>query len=550
TFRGMRIVKSKIKEYITRNRYETLNREELTRFFKPSDFKIFEDSAVVNQQEQKRRTQIIFKTLKFIFEHVYIPILTSFFYITEGYSNYKIFYYPLKTWTYFTNKHFEKFLENFSETSVPQNHMIKPRCIPKENGFRVVVNKSKKDENGKSENLKLSNHHLIISEERKRNYGNSLLDYNEIFSKFLKYDFRNCYMIKFDIKGCFDNIPHAIFEEELKKFFRQEKYHVKKYSSITMKSGRIVTKKHITSLDGSKDSKNFPFGENHCKNEILFDHAFIDIKKKENLIKEIMDFITQNTLIIGKKKFIQMKGLPQGSILSPILCSIFFQYLDKNFFDKYIKKGRLFRYVDDFLIATPDISEIIAIFDNFAQVEQEGISLNFDKTEANFNFQYISSSKMKTDQPVNLDKKQDLTFCGIRISCEGAKLGCDYKRINFMGAFSSDKPGQAMRIKLIRFACKFFKTLYFHLQNIHRYQNIYIFWIQISRRMMSFLRKMPFINKKFVYSVLEMLDTSLMAFFIREHLIFDRNKIKAIKESAFADSGLTFFIEIKSDNKI
>ncbi|KRH91770.1 putative telomerase reverse transcriptase, partial [Pseudoloma neurophilia] len=37
TFRGMRIVKSKIKEYITRNRYETLNREELTRFFKPSD---------------------------------------------------------------------------------------------------------------------------------------------------------------------------------------------------------------------------------------------------------------------------------------------------------------------------------------------------------------------------------------------------------------------------------------------------------------------------------------------------------------------------------
>lgn len=551
SFRGMRILKSKINEYITRNRYETINRYELTSHFKISHFKIFKNHIVANSQDHVRKNDIIFKLLKSVFEHIYIPILSNFLYITEGYSNYKIFFYPRKMWSHFSNEHLKYFLRNFSRTYIPNSFGVNPRCIPKQNGFRVVVNKSKKDGTGRSENLKLANHHLILSEEMKKNYQNSLLNYNDIFIKFRHFNFYNCYILKFDIEGCFDSIPHSIFQEELKKLLSCDIYHVKKYYSLSIKGDKIVTKRNLNPFDGSRNHKNFPFTKKHNPNEILYDNVYIDIKKKDNLIKEINNFITQNTLIFENSLYVQRRGLPQGSILSPILCYIFFEYLDRQFFNQHIKLGKIFRYVDDFLVATPDISELYNLFKNINEIEKKGIKLNMSKIEANFdlgsmiyedNGKIIAHKTPPSDIKHNADK--DITFCGMKIACIGAKINHDSAKTNFAGSFSSFRPGLALKRKILRFSHKFFKKIYFDTENIKRYQNIYLYWIHICRRILNFMRKLPFINKKFIYEILNGVHTDLERFLKNDGLFLNLHKILNIKNSAMSDSGLLTYLEI------
>jgi len=56
---------------------------------------------------------------------------------------------------------------------------------------------------------------------------------------------------------------------------------------------------------------------------------------------------------MGKKYFRQRVGIPQGSVLSTILCNIYYAHLEKNklaFMDD--GDGILLRLIDDFLFIT------------------------------------------------------------------------------------------------------------------------------------------------------------------------------------------------------
>lgn len=554
SYKGLRILKSKIFEYIRKNRYETFNESELIRFFKFSHFKIFNIRKNLCQLEFIRRRKIILRIMKFIFEFIVNPILSNFFYLTEGYNNFKVFYYTRKSWNYFTEFHLKSFLNRFKKTDMVSHFPVKPRCIPKMNDFRIIINKSKRNLKGKSENLLFSQHHAILSEEQKNDFRNSLIDYNQIFKKIEEIDFSNYFIFKFDINGCFDNIPHKNFTIILRKFLKRTIYRISGYNMLHVKGKNILNKKSNIFFDEHQKFPDFLFDKEKCESEIYWDDVYVNIKSKESLIREITSFITQNIITFQNENYVQVKGLPQGSILSPILCSLYFQYLDEIFFNKIIQKGHIFRYVDDFLIFTPCLNEIIELIVKFKSIANLGISMNIKKIESNFGLENIINSE---DSMYNINRNELLKnlnsypkldkcvlFCGLRISCKGTKINLSSEKLNYSSAYYSNQPGQAIKYKIIRFFKKLHKKVYFSRKNAYKYQNIYICWIYTFRKILGLIRKLDFINKKFIEKLIQILHTIFLQFLENLNFRISDYFFSNIRRKAMIDSGLFYFLNI------
>jgi hypothetical protein len=79
-------------------------------------------------------------------------------------------------------------------------------------------------------------------------------------------------------------------------------------------------------------------------------------------------------------------GLPQGSILSPVLANIYAHYVVDLWFEKVVPKHlvgqvRIFRYCDDFIVACTDTRDVDKIIRSLEKrLAKFGLTLNREKT--------------------------------------------------------------------------------------------------------------------------------------------------------------------------
>ena len=57
-------------------------------------------------------------------------------------------------------------------------------------------------------------------------------------------------------------------------------------------------------------------------------------KTKENILSEISTLINKTVVKFDNKYYLKTEGVPQGSVLSPILCALYYSELDKLIFNK------------------------------------------------------------------------------------------------------------------------------------------------------------------------------------------------------------------------
>jgi telomerase reverse transcriptase len=107
--------------------------------------------------------------------------------------------------------------------------------------------------------------------------------------------------------------------------------------------------------------------------------------------------------------FKQKKGIPQGSFLSTLLCSLFYGQFDKDTgLIDFPSDDLVMRYVDDFLIISP-CRERLERFAKYLQggFPEFGIKINGDKTR------FSCGSEI-------------FTWCGLRINPETLDISPDY----------------------------------------------------------------------------------------------------------------------------
>ena len=72
--------------------------------------------------------------------------------------------------------------------------------------------------------------------------------------------------------------------------------------------------------------------------------------RREQILALLEEHILRNIVRIGSQFYLQKSGIPQGSVLSPLLCSVFLGHVDRHFFDPLLQQPATAEVLDKELL--------------------------------------------------------------------------------------------------------------------------------------------------------------------------------------------------------
>ncbi|XP_031844983.1 telomerase reverse transcriptase isoform X2 [Nomia melanderi] len=132
--------------------------------------------------------------------------------------------------------------------------------------------------------------------------------------------------------------------------------------------------------------------------------------QKRWLLQRIRKYIFHQRVQVGKQTYIIGKGVVQGTMLSPILSEIYYNFVLQKQMTLFTNRGEIIRYVDDILYITDN--EVFA--KQFLQFVQEGIP------QYNCYFK-----KLKTQSNI-ANSTNTITYIGYNINCDTLEVEPKY----------------------------------------------------------------------------------------------------------------------------
>jgi telomerase reverse transcriptase len=279
--------------------------------------------------------------------------------------------------------------------------------------------------------------------------GSSLFSVGDLYKKLraFKSHLQNAstslYFAKVDVKSAFDTIPQAAVIQLMSSIPSESEYRISKHMEMKPKDGyreggsnTKPIRRWISLAKAPDDFKNF---DEHLEsdlaagrtNTVFVENVVNQFRDKDELLSLLTEHVQRNMVKIGKKLYRQKEGIPQGSVLSSLLCSYF--YADLEAHELQFLRSRdslLLRLIDDFLLITTDRSHA----KKFLQVMHDGlpsygVRVNPDKTLANFEA-VINDKKI-----MRLVGKRGFPYCGCFIDTKTLDITKDRERRKDMGEF-------------------------------------------------------------------------------------------------------------------
>ncbi|KAI9697650.1 MAG: hypothetical protein M1836_004600 [Candelina mexicana] len=401
------------------------------------------------QSDMLKRIEIFQELIYYLFDSFLIPLIRSNFYVTESniHRN-RIFFYRHDVWRSFSEPSMTSLrLSMFEELKTGSAKKLldkrslgfsQIRLLPKETGVRPIMNlrrrvirkQNGRDILGRSINSVMTpvynmlNYEKVCSPEyllflilkvvykgaQPTKLGSALFSVGDMYSRLKSFKTRlkglygneQClYFAKVDVQSCFDTIPQAKIIRLVEKLVSEEEYRFTRHAEIKPSElhqtrsvptvGVKPARKFIANARASGDYSSF---EQVVRTElargrkrtIFVETMAQSLQKKEQLLELLREHVQRNIVKIGKKFYRQKDGIPQGSILSSLLCNFFYADLEQqrlDFLDP--QRSILLRLIDDFLLITVDRTQAR----RFLQVMHEGnpaygVSVNTKKSLTNF----------------------------------------------------------------------------------------------------------------------------------------------------------------------
>ncbi|KAM6349543.1 telomerase reverse transcriptase [Podargus strigoides] len=490
-----------VKAFISMGKFGKLSLQELMWKMRVNDcvwLRLVKGDHFVPAYEHCFREELLAKFLYWLMDTYVVELLRSFFYITETmFQKNMLFYYRKFIWGKLQNigirNHFAKVhlraLSSEEIEAIRKKKYIpvasKLRFIPKVNGLRPIVkvsgvveaqafSRESREKKMHHYNTRLKNLFSVLNYERTVNtsfIGSSVFGKDDIYKTWKKFvtevlesggEIPHFYYVKADVSRAYDTIPHDKLVEVISRILNPEKrtvYCIRRYAVIMITSSgkaRRFYRRHVSTFKNfMPDMKQFVSQlqkDASLQNAIIIEQSLTFNETSSSLFTFFLQMIHSNILEIGNRYYLQCCGIPQGSILSTLLCSLCYGDMENKLLCGVQQDGVLIRLIDDFLLVTPHLMQARTFLRTLATgIPEYGFLINPNKTVVNFPVDDIPGcAKFKQLPDCRL-----IPWCGLLLDVQTLEVYCDYSSytctsIRSSLSFNSSRTaGKAMKYKLI-----------------------------------------------------------------------------------------------------
>ena len=247
------------------------------------------------------------------------------------------------------------------------------------------------------------------------------------------------YFVKVDVQACFDRIPQERVLALVEALASEDEYRIGRHAEIrppegarrdaVVPSSARPLRRFLSSARGPADFCSF--GERvedslatGRKNTIFVDGVVQKTHSQDALLGLLEEHIRRNLVKVGKRIYRQKVGIPQGSVLSSMLCNLFYGDFERTRLGFLLPtESLLLRMIDDFLLITSNRDHA----ERFSRIMHRGdadygIVVKRSKSLANF------SAQTDDGAVPQLDDSRHFPFCGNLIHTRTLDLSKDRAR--------------------------------------------------------------------------------------------------------------------------
>lgn len=295
------------------------------------------------------------------------------------------------------------------------------RLLPKETGVRPIMNLRRrilKAQNGRmilgrSVNSVMAPVFNMLSYEKVNQpdkLSSALFSVGDMYPKIK--DFKDrlqksgssgkaLYFAKVDVQSCFDTIPQRRVLDIIEKLVSEDEYSIARHAEIKapnphrsragVEPPAKPARRFMAKARPTHDLSVFEHTVNNelaarKKNTVFVDSVVRNRRSKVDLLDLLEEHVERNIVKIGKKFYRQKEGIPQGSVISTLLCSFFYGELERECFG-FLTEGDslMLRMIDDFLLITTKKEQAQSFLQVMHDgVERYGVRVNREKSLVNF----------------------------------------------------------------------------------------------------------------------------------------------------------------------
>lgn len=202
------------------------------------------------------------------------------------------------------------------------------------------------------------------------------------------------YFVKLDIQACFDTIPQRRLLHLIDELVSQETYNITRHVEMAPHKfdarGKPTRKFLGRAAPVTKEqsiSELVANGAHRAEAKTVFvDTIKQNVQGADELLNLLDEHVRNNLVKMGDVYLRQRSGIPQGSVLSSLLCNFFYAELERNVLGFLgPTESLLLRLIDDFLLITTDSHQATRFTQVMLRGQPDyGVTVNPAKSLSNF----------------------------------------------------------------------------------------------------------------------------------------------------------------------